>query len=244
MRREWLLATLLLVPILLLGLSRTRRRIRLDPAHDISALLEGAIRQPEAFQDLPAVFFRRLVPLHGGRRAALAELWDLATNSRLYCARTRTDLAARAVRLGLRVVDATTREGGRVAEALGATDLDEWQALLSRSRSVPVLEAASQHLGRFGDRLRPRLAGDSAEPAVLALRPGARGWLKRGEHWVVLGAGIPWLEQAQALWRRWPARATFTAADRLLDLMDWPPARRARALAPLAEAALRENRTP
>jgi transglutaminase-like putative cysteine protease len=244
MRREWLLAPLLLIPLLLFGLSRTRRRIHLDPAHDISALLQGALRQPEAFQDLPAVFFRRLVPLHGGRTASLAELWDLATNSRLYCAKARTDLAARAVRLGLRVVDATTQEGARVADALGATDLDEWQALLTRSRSVPLLEAASLHLGRFGDRVRPRVAADSAEPAILVLRPETRGWRQRGAHWVVLGARTPWLDQAQALWRRWPARAPFTAADRLLDLMAWQPARRARALAPLAEAALLENGTP
>jgi hypothetical protein len=134
------------------------------------------------------------------------------------------------------VLDTAQVEGRAVAEALGAVDLDAWEALVARSRATPLLDALNAHLRRQGEDWSARIA-PGLEPSPMVLRLPAPG---RSRRLVLLEADEPWLRQAQARRPTRPAAALFAVADHLAAALDLPAGRRARLLAPLARAALRE----
>jgi hypothetical protein len=232
-QRAWLLllgALLLGTAVWLLVRRGARRSVRLAPDHDVSRLLLGALRHPDAFHDVPAVFRRRLVPLVGGGRASLLSVWQHAAEGRLFRSRRRGALATVASRHGP-VVDVTRREGAAVADTLGAADLDRWQAILDASHSDPLLERVARRLSRPGERLRLRVASSLSETMVLELPP--RGRLSAAERYVVIPDAPPW-------WLHGDAGAQLDIADRLLDELDVPLQRRAELLAGLCRSMLLE----
>ena len=215
--------------------TRTRRSIALDRGHDLARLLQGAIQQPGAFQHVPSLFHRRLLPCIGGRPATLAEAWALSAKGRLYAATSRRGLALDVARARGRVIDRTTKEGAAVAESLGAVDLDLWEALLAGAAGVPLVEALNATLARQRERWRVRVVhGIRPSPSVLEL-PG------RLRRVVAVDARDPVLEDAVRLAEAAPARALYDLAEALAAAIDLPADRRARILGPLARAALFET---
>jgi transglutaminase-like putative cysteine protease len=241
--RSWLLTLLVPLPLLVLGLlllRRTRRRIRLDPGHHPAQLLRSALQRPEAFAHIPAVFDRRLVPCLRGSALSLGEAWERASRGRLFASRSRSPLAVRSS-AQTPVLDGASEEGGLAADALGAVDLDAWDALLERSRSAPLLEAASRHLRRQGEPYALRVASGAGGESLLDLPArGALGPGVRGTRVIVLDAADPAWLRANALRERRPRQALFDLLDALADRLRLPDARRARLLAPLAAEALAE----
>jgi hypothetical protein len=236
--------TAALAGLVALLLGRTRRTVRIDDRHELSRLLQGALQHPEAFRDVPAVFHRGLVPLARNAPASLAEVWHLASKGRLYRTRGACPLATQAAGRGLRVVDTRSDAGRVVADALGAVDLDAWQALLRRSRRTPLLESAAARLARFGEPLDLRVVrGHDIPPTqLLELPADRRRPFGRPRRWLVIDAATPWLSEAERLWVSRPAEALFDVVDRVVDLIELGEAGRTRLLAPLAQAALRTGR--
>jgi len=241
----WLLGVMTaLAGVIALLVGRTRRTVRIDDRHELSRLLQGALQHPEAFRDVPAVFHRGLVPLARGRSASLAEVWHLASKGRLYRTRTACPLAKQAAGRGLRVVDTRSDAGRVVADALGAVDLDTWQALLDRGRRTPLLESAAARLARFGEALELRVVrgGDTPPTQLLELPADRLRPFGRPQRWLVIDATTPWLSDAERLWVSRPAEALFDVVDRVVDLIELGEAGRIRLLTPLARAALRNGR--
>jgi hypothetical protein len=225
-----------------LALRGRRLKLRLDPGHDVVGLLRGALQHPEAFREVPAVFHRPLVPLIGGEAASLATAWTEAAEGRLYRTSARTGLARRAAAHGALVLDTSQAEGDAVASALGAQDLDAWDAALAQSRTSRLLEDVNRHLRRCGETWSARLAPDDAWPTILdwPVRRGGRRRRTTGRVVVLLDDAAPWLAEAHRRHGEQPGRAALVVLDRLLDRLDLPDARRAALLAPLARAAVAE----
>ncbi|HET7293391.1 MAG TPA: ATP-binding protein [Vicinamibacteria bacterium] len=218
---------------------RTERRVALDPAHDVARLLRGALAQPDAFRRAPAVFERRLVPLFPRGVARLGEAWNAATHRRLFRSERGAFLAVRVARAGALVVDTRRAEGRVVADALGAVDLDAWDALLARSRGGRLLGRVERAFRAAGEPVTLRHAAELGGALVLD-RPLGR--LSRGTHrTLVVDTEEPWLRSAERLAGDRPAEAVFSAADRVASLLRLREAALGRVLAPLAEAALRER---
>lgn len=216
---------------------RTRRSTRLDPKHDLSKLLRGALVQPDAFRHVPSLFHRPLIPLAGGGMCALAEAWILATRTRLFTTRAGSPLAKAVRRAGATVLDAATPEGAAVSESLGAIDLDVWDGTLRATRSHLLLDRLSAELAREGEDWRLRTGAGAAALEVLDL-PVGRGRVRR---WVVVGADEPFFQDAARRLESRPAEALFRAADGILERLDLPDVARRRLLARLASAALIED---
>lgn len=213
----------------------TRRSTRLDPKHDLSKLLRGALVQPDAFRHVPSLFHRPLIPLSGGGQCALAEAWVLASKSRLFATRQGSPLARAVRRAGATVLDTATREGAAVAESLGAIDLDQWDSNLRATRSSPLLDALTAELAREGEDWRLRNGGAALE--VLDI-PVGRGRVRR---WVIVPFGAPFFEEAVRRQPSRPKEALFRVADGILEKLDLPEEARKRLLARLAAAAVVEG---
>ncbi len=225
----------------LVALRRTRRDVRLDPAHDPARLLRGALQQPAVFAEVPAIFDRRLVPLVGGGATSLRSAWQDAVRGRLLVSRFGSQLAQRAARAGAPVLDAREEEGRVVSDALGAVDLDAWDALLARAGSHRLLDAAAEELRRRGEPWDLRLTVDAAGLTLLELRGRALGPRFRAGRVLVVGAAEGWWEHAARLSRQRPCEALLRVVDALADRLALPEARRAALVAPLALAALEET---
>jgi hypothetical protein len=220
--------------LLLLGFwrARPRRQVRLDPSQDLARLIQGALQQPEAFRHAPALFHRRLLPCHCRRPASLGEAWDLAAAGRLYASTSGSPLARRAAARGGVVLDTRSAEARAVADALGARNLDEWQAFLSRARRTGLLASLDARMHDLGAAWEVREAAGVGAPAILDL-PG-QGRV------VVLDEAEEWLVAAERRFASRPAEAVFDAVDHLADVLGLEGDERARILAPLAREAVRE----
>jgi hypothetical protein len=233
------IATLLVAIWLLLG-GRTRRAIKLDDSADLSRLLQGVLQQPGAFGHVAALFHRPLVPLIDGDALSLHRARELAARGRLFRTRGRPDLAMLAIRSGAAVLDDQTAEGRTVADALGAVDLDRWNALLERAYGDRLVEGINNALRARGEDWGIRLADDvPGGVMVLDLAPlGVRFPGIRGARLVMVDARESWLAHART---QPPRTAVFYALDHLVERIGLPDDRRRRLLAEGARAALLES---
>jgi hypothetical protein len=221
--------------------NRTRRTLTLDERGNLAALLQGALAQPGAFRQLPALLHRRLIPLRGGGATSLTKARALATDGRLYGAAKPSKLVHRAARRGVPIIDTDTPEGRAVASSLGATDLDRWSDLLQRTREFSILEALNRYLRahELGWQVRAakRVGERVAALDLRALRVGRRDRARV----VLVDADDPWLAEARRLYRKRPRAAVFALLDHLLDHLEVEPERRARLLAEAAQDAIMES---
>src|SRR5690606_28699881 len=159
-------------------------------------------------------------------------------------------LALRASRAGSAVLDAQSPEGQTVADALGAIDLDRWDAQLSSSTTTPLLDEVNGLLRRRREGWSLRAATDvSGRISALdldTLRPRIPGL--HGSCVVLVDATCPWLMEAEARSAQAPRTAVFSVLDQVADQLDLPEDRRAMLLSEGARAALLEsfpaNRVP
>ncbi len=233
---------LVLAAWLLLG-GRMRRATTLDDSADLSRLLQGVLQQPGAFGHVAALFHRPLVPLSDGAAISLHRARELASGGRLYRTRTRSGLAAQAIRSGAAVLDDRTPEGTTVADALGAVDIDRWSAMLERSSSDRTLAAVNAALRERGEDWCIRVAAEVASGmAVLDLAPlGARLPGVRATRLVLFDAADPVLVRATAMARQSPRAAVLLALDHVAGRLGLTDDRRGHMLAGAARAAVLEN---
>lgn len=218
---------------------RATRDMHLDPRQDLARLLRAVLQEPQAFAHLPHLSSRPLLPCLSGRALSLDEARALAAEGRLGVARGPGDLARRAARAGLRVLDRRRDEAAAAADALGAIDLDQWATRLSACRSSPLLDAVARRFAARGGRWRLAVLDGVGELAVLDLRP--RGFFPRdGLRVALLDPGVAWLRQAEADHARWPEVACLAVAERLTRRLGLGDAERLELLGPLARAALDE----
>ncbi len=231
------LAAAAIVTLALRG--RTRRSFELDEDGDLSKLLHGALQRPAAFRHLPALFHRKLIPLAGGRTLSLNRARELAADGRLFRSRGRGDLAARAVRRRVDVLDDGKPEARTVGDTLGATDLDRWSSRLDRARSLPVLDQLNRYLSELGERWEV-MAVESPGEGIASLDLRALRLDGATRRVVLINDRDPWLVEAEDRLAHRPQMATLLLLDHLLERLDLSPDRRALLLARQARAALRE----
>jgi Transglutaminase-like superfamily/Histidine kinase-, DNA gyrase B-, and HSP90-like ATPase len=245
-RFPWVLRA---IPFALIGFSlwllfgaRMRRATKLDDSADLSRLLQGVLQQPGAFGHVAALFHRPLVPLCDGDAISLHRARQLSARGRLYRTRTRGALASRAIKAGAAVLDDRTAEGRTVADALGAVDLDRWNALLERSAADRVVAGVNVALrDRAEDwclRVGPEVATGMA---VLDLVPlGVRLPGTRASRLVVLDTADPVLRRAQELAQESLGSAVLLVLDHVAGRLGVGDVRRSHLLAGVARAALFE----
>lgn len=221
---------------------RVRRQVVLEGSQDLSRLLQGVLQHPEAFRGMPAVFQRPLVPLARGAAVSLDDARELARAGRLFRTRARTPLASEAIAAATAVLDDAVADARVVADALGAIDLDAWDALLAGAVPSPLVAAVNAHLDAIGEPWHllvvPGL-GKRARTLDMTLVRLRRHPL-RGRRVLVVDAADPWLRDAADALGRAPAAARFAALDALADHLDLAPEQRARLLARAARDALQE----
>jgi transglutaminase-like putative cysteine protease len=240
-----LVAVAALLAFLLRG-RRTIRRTRIDDTQDLAALVEGALKQPEAFRHMPAVFQRRLVDAGAGATVSLSRARELATQGRLFrSGAPHEGLAARARRRGLLVLDDRERSARLAADAFGAIDLDRWHSWMNAAVRVPVLERTAALLDQVpGLRRRVSLLQCRGLGAPLrTLDVAALGGLHDfpGVRLLVLvDEATPVLRAASAGFAMRPNAAVFKVLDHVADRLGLTRARRNRVLGLGARAALAE----
>jgi hypothetical protein len=222
---------------------RTRRAFKLDHSADLSRLLQGVLQQPGAFGAMSALLYRPLVPLVDAGAISLQRARELAAKGRLYRTHERPPLAMRASRAGTAVLDTRSPEGRTVADALGAIDLDRWDARLVSSRTTPLVDEVNALLHRRREgwslRVAPEMSGRLAVLDLDTLRARLPGL--RGSRVVLVDAGCGWLVEAEARFAEAPRAATFAVLDQVADQLDLPEDRRASLLSEGARAALLES---
>lgn len=235
----WLAAALLAATAVVVVRRRGHPGAALGPRNedDLAALLGGALRHPEAFAGLPAMFHGRFVPLLGGERAiSLHRARRLADRNRLFRSSEGSGLARRAAERGVPVVDSATAEGRVLSLALGAIDLDHWSDQLDRAVESELCRYVNQHLDATGAPWRLREVPGLPEPWVeVALED-----LRLGRRLVLLDLSHPEFAPVRGLLPSRPAAATFTLLDVLLHRLDLPEREQARVLAVLARSAVGE----
>jgi hypothetical protein len=235
--------TLLLGAVLTLLGGRTRRAFKLDHSADLSRLLQGVLQQPGAFGAMSALLYRPLVPLVDHGAVSLQRARELAAKGRLYRTHRRPPLALQASRAGSAVLDTRSPEGQTVADALGAIDLDRWDARLAASRTTPLLDEVNRLLRRRREhwslRVAPEVSGRIAALDLDALRARLPGL--HGSRVVLVDAGCSWLVEAEAHHAQAPHAAAFAVLDQVADHLDLPEDRRAALLSEGARAALLES---
>jgi hypothetical protein len=218
------------------GRRRWRRSFQAGDADDIVGLLRGAAVRPRSFNEIHALFSRRLLRLVSGRPISLARVRETARRGHLTCGRGRSDLARRAVRGGGVVLDLDHAESAAVAEALAAINLDQWQELLDRAAGNGLTAHVEDRLAAAGEACKI-LVADNPGVETTILDGTAIGL---GICWVVLDEGGR-LRQSVHCWAdRWPARAALLLADEVVNQTGVPPAVRHRCLSGLAMEALLE----
>lgn len=245
--RPWLwpgvALALLLGAVVTLASGRTRRAFKLDHSADLSRLLQGVLQQPGAFGAMSALLYRPLVPLVGAGAISLQRARELAAKGRLYRTHERPPLAMRASRAGTAVLDTKSPEGRTVADALGAIDLDRWDARLVASRTTPLIDEVNALLRRRREgwslRVAPEVNGRIAVLDLDALRARVPGL--RGSRVVLVDASCSWMAEAEARHAQAPRAAAFAVLDQVADQLDLPEDRRASLLSEGARAALLES---
>ena len=214
-----------------------RRSFLPGDADDVVGLVRGAAVRPRSFEEIHALFARRLLRLVSGRPISLARVREMARKGRLACGRGRSELARRAAQGGGVVLDLDQAESAAVADVLAAVNLDQWQELLDRA-------AGNELTAHVEDRLAA--AGESRR-ILIADNPGFETTILDG---TAFGLGSCWtvLDEGSRLWqsiRRWagrrPARASLSLAEAVVTQTGVSPAVRRRFLSGLALKALLEE---
>jgi len=214
------------------GRRRWRRSFQAGDADDIVGLVRGAAVRPRSFEEIHALFARRLLRLVSGRPISLARARETARKGRLACGSGRSELARRAARGGGVVLDLDQAESEAVAEVLAAVNLDQWQELLDRAAGDELTAHVESRLAAEGESCRILVADN---PGLL---DGTAIGL--GIYWVVLEEGGRLWQSVQCWAGRWPARAALLLADAVVHQREVPPAVRYRCLSRLALQAILE----
>ncbi len=201
----------------------------------LAALLGGALRHPEAFAGLPAMFHGRFVPLLGRRAGiSLARARRMARRGALFRSGNGSELARRAAARGVPVIDASTAEGRVLSLALGAIDVDHWSSLMERSSRSEMTRRIDRTLDELGAHFRLRETSGLAGPWVeVALED-----LKLGRRQIVVDPAHLEYAPVRALGAENPEAAAFTLLDILLHRIELPASERARILAAFARKAV------
>jgi len=218
------------------GRRRWRRSFQAGDADDIVGLLQGAAVRPRSFEEIHALFSRRLLRLVSGRSISLARVRDTARKGRLACGRGLSKLAHQAARGGGVVLDLEQAESAAVAEALAAVNLDRWQELLDRAAGDELTTHVDSRLTAAGESCRI-LVADNPGYETMILDGTAIGL---GGYWVVLDEAGPLWQSVHGWAGRWPARAALLLADAVVHQRAVPPAVRHRCLSRLALEAILE----
>ena len=241
-RRAWVLpvlvsGALVLTMIALVVVGRPwRRSFQAGSVDDIVGLLRGAAIRPRSFDQIHALFVRRVLRLVSGKKISLARARELAQKGRLACGSGRSEMARRAVRGGGAVLDLDQAESSAVAEVLAAVNLDRWQDLLDCAESDAVTARVEQQLAAIGE----------THAIVAADNPGLGSTVLDG---TAIGLGKCWtiVDKRGDLWQsvarladRHPTKAALLLADEVVHLAGVPPAVRRRCLSRLAMAAMLE----
>jgi len=235
------IAVLVVLLTAAVGLVRFRKRqsgiTELSSEDDLAALLGGALRHPEAFAGLPAMFHGRFVPLIGRHGAlSLHRARHLANADRLFASSAGSPLAHQAAVRGNTVVDADTAEGRLLTRALGAVDLDRWSSVLADSRETPFTTQINRHLASLRSRWCVREARGLSEPWVeIALDN-----LRLGQRSIVIDREHLEFAPARCLLPHQPEAAAFAVLDVLAHRLEMTERSRARLLAASAETAIVE----
>ncbi len=222
---------------------RAASGIELGANEDLAALLGGALRHPEAFSGLPAMFHGRFVPLVGRRGAiSLARARRLGRKNRLFRSSVGSELARRAAARRVPVIDASTAEGRVLSLALGAIDVDHWSNLLDRSSS-----RHAQHAVDLGRRINHRLDDLGAFFRLREVSGLTQPWieialedLKLGKRQILVDLAHLEYAPVRALLesRDGLEAAAFTLLDVLLHRIELPEREQARLLAAFARDAV------
>ena len=148
------------------------------------------------------------------------------------------DLAVRAALRGT-VIDRDNAVGAVAGDALGAVDLDDWQALLSRSWEDPVATRVGEVLTRKGGNYRVRIAHEVGEE--VAVLDGVRVGLSAVERWLIFDHSSDLWRTVHELARVCPSAAALLLVDSVADRIGLLQAHREACLAELARAALDER---
>jgi len=218
------------------GRRRWQRSFHAGEAHDIVGLVRGAAIRPRSFEEIHALFARRLLRQVPGRRISLSRVREMARKGRLACGRGRSELARRAARGGGVVLDVDQAESAAVSEVLAAVNLDQWQELLDRAAGDELTARVEARLAAAGEPCR----------ILVAENPGFETTILDG---TAIGLGVCWvvLDEGGRLWesiRSWadrcPARAALMLADAVVHRRGVPATVRHRCLSRLALEAILE----
>ncbi len=211
--------------------------LELGVGQDLAALLGGALRHPDAFAGLPAMFHGRFVPLINENGAiSLHQARRLADDNHLFRSSIGSSLARQAAARGVPVIDAATAEGRVSSLALGAVDLDHWSNLLDRCSSTELCRRVNRSLETLRAPWRIRQGDGLPVPWVeIALDN-----LGLGQRQVLLDLDHLEFAPVRQLLARQPAAAAFTLLDVLLRGLDLADRERSRVLAAFAVAAVSE----
>ncbi len=239
-RRIFLVTLALLTALVVAVMFRRRRHVAaagLGASEDLAALLGGALRHPEAFAGLPAMFHGRFVPLLGdGKAISLHQARKLGSQNHLFRSSLGSLLARRAAERGVPVVDSRAAEGRVLSLALGAIDLDHWSNLLDRAAESELCRYVNRHLDSVAAPWRLREVPDLPEPWVeIALED-----LRLGQRLILFDLSHLEFAPVRSLLANRPAAAIFTLLDVLLHRLDLPERERARVLAAVARSAVGE----
>ncbi len=174
---EWIFLVIFVMLVVLVAILIRRRKpqrfFEVGLKTGLAGLIRGALNRPEAYQAVPSLFSRPIVPLVDGRMIALDRARAGAAASRLCACRHPNEWSDEAVRGGLDVIDSKEPVGRVVAEFLKPTDLDLWKVMINNSVADEATVSVEETLADFGQDWRIR-SSDDAQGSVLKLDLGTR----------------------------------------------------------------------
>lgn len=244
---------------------RTRRsgEVELAAPEALTKLLLGALAHPAAFQHVPALFDRPLVPCLHGRSLSLRDARKHSRDGTLVFSASHGPLSLRAARRGTPVVDASHPSGRIVASSLAGLDLDRWERRLQHGDRTPLTMACERALTASGFAWRIVVARDASTGRaeaehVSALDLSAIGLAPRGLLRSTQDVRIVAIDPNDAVFTSLTERfstelardpsiaplCVFGLIDHLLVAIAAPEDVRARVLEPLARAVVRSRPLP
>ena len=210
--------------------------VRRDPTVDLAGLLRGALARPETYQEVPAIFARRVVPVLGSSTISLDRARSLSRRGRLAVSFCSSELARRAVATGLPVINGSRPEGEAVATTLGAIDLDRWDGIVRRSEEHPLTELLKRAASRVGETWNVVIGSGLADEVVVL-----DGRLAGRRRVVVVDNGSALWDLAVELAADHPSMAVFLLADQVVERLRISQNRKRRLLSSLAAETVMER---